>query len=1675
MNVRDLRQYVINKCGEDTLHLLGSSKERLLQTMDGQSNTEGHVESIIASIASFASNAEEQLFYEFVQNAYDANADSLFFYANRDFLIVLNNGEPFYTDFNKENYRDGQLYNFLTKGKSLKRNDAAKLGKYGQGSKLLYTLLTDVTDFKENEEALIETIIGQKKGPYLISWYNRNQLANLLQEQGDWHHAQADDYQNNILFAKILMSYYPIAPGTSEELFSNQEALTAIKVFDKLVNPRRNLHYLNRGTALIVPLGKGKYERITSPSNLENVRTRLGGFASITKNQERNAGKTVQHIYVMGEEIEQHEAQSVFVKFEVERNAFEYHFAFNPVFAERNYVNLFKVLPILETKFQLGFIVDCQKFDVDDSRQRIVDKEKTKNQLIRAFTELVKRLREIKVSDPKKFDYIYKAIIASKSVAGDDFKFIRDAFQAVLIPFLREFVLCDTGEYAPELEVRKPADDLNISLSALGITKYKWIDQSIKTDLNRLKIYPKEIDFPALLQDADSGKLAQWILTLSDETYAHFFEMADTNKYHTAVIGLRLFRSNRGNLYSFEELKSTSNIYFAIEANIPFGDCERIVEILSDIDRKNYLEELFKKIKANIDYFQSSDSAKEDAANLLAWIQQQDAAFVGRIRSEIPLFQNWHDEYVPFKQLLLGRPEGSILFDNYTVKGFIPNAVRENGWLLDPQKEQKECWHWVVKNWDAIKEREQWGENTHQYIADVTAAYNAVPVEPSLFFNKNKLTLYLNEEGLPIDDQQYLINNVSRLTAVDYAYLREKLPNWGLTPYAYIQDLKEGPFSINSIHILNIVGDGIEVDERLLKIIIALSDNFLSHCRTEVSSGKFLITKLYGGLNYSNSVSKELEQELEAAHIYHIPELVQEWLEVESSRYLLNQNEDLLAKAIQRVEHPLMLLPYAKGASDTVLECLFKRNQVIEIDSKLTPEDYKWQLIELAVKRDSPEHRYKDVVFSAIQHESKSLPLSIIDEFTFVGDHKYSVYELKEDYKEDNQSIDSFFACLPSEDAVAYFKEHYYNGKKDTISAIELFNYLRREYLSIAQLRFCLDYALTNKDSCRDLELDEQESLTEALDMILQNNFVGFNRHLLIKGLDLNIQAYADRELLSDNEQMPNIIHHWLDQHPEGVKLFSHLITEQDPFLVTRKSLLNDLPCADLSDFFDGNNELEINRTLGWAQSKQLTYAYDSNRFKTMMTLIKTLPHDYKPLPLLRYTGKVALDRGDKDSPIPTFTLEFYQKGAAFLSWKNWNGGQFQRRLASSRSLSQFFEQQTVFVYDDEDLFLDHMLDHTHRWNVLTSADLYGYPEYDDPVYQTWKASTQSAGITLYTSRSSINMSFCIREGEYTVFSDKMRNSVCGFDEISKRVIIQQPNPEGLSVMKTLAKYIGSMHFFKEPFIALQSLYVDQLELIQQAAKQADESDGKSLIDLSNSTLSEEQVQETVNKISAETAEHIEQVNVITQQMNTEELSKLTDLAEPIKQLIGKLDEESIERIAKDKDKILDMLEEQDIADQDEKESKVRQIIGFIGELIYGYYLEHKHLVRDRDFVHAALKGVGEYDFEIKTEHLFVDVKTTLYSLKDGTAPFYLHRSQNQFMQKHPDSKYHIVRISLLDLNLKSSYEDLRAIYGVHANPLENDMLREDCEALAKKYWRGVRIEEFDALAPEYVIRIEQK
>ena len=157
-----------------------------------------------------------------------------------------------------------------------------------------------------------------------------------------------------------------------------------------------------------------------------------------------------------------------------------------------------------------------------------------------------------------------------------------------------------------------------------------------------------------------------------------------------------------------------------------------------------------------------------------------------------------------------------------------------------------------------------------------------------------------------------------------------------------------------------------------------------------------------------------------------------------------------------------------------------------------------------------------------------------------------------------------------------------------------------------------------------------------------------------------------------------------------------------------------------------------------------------------------------------------------------------------------------------------------------------------------------------------------------------------------------------------------------------------------------------------------------------------------------------------------------------------------------------------------EKKPGYLQNIGYIGELIYEQYLKNAKIKYD----YAAARGVGDYDFSLDAvdsrPKTYVDVKTNLYSFKEEAVPFYIHKSQNRFMQEHPEEPFRIVRISLTDLDLNKSYERMRDLYGPETDYEASEELREYCQKIARDYWRKARIEEFDAASPEYGIKIER-
>lgn len=1640
MKVRDLRQYIktISK-GNETLHLVGANKEYFLNMMSGQGQT---VDALITGAASFANNAKEQLFYEFVQNAYDANADTLLFYANEDFLIVLNNGEPFYTDMDifdlpdGEEPRDGQLYNFLAKGKSLKLNDNEKLGKYGQGSKLLYTLLADIDYNVDTEELLKDAIINNKKGPYLVSWNNMSQLDAWLINGDEWVPSQADDVENNILFAKILMSYYPIAPGQDIDKFSNEEAQKAIEAFSSLVDPPRNKSFLTRGTALIIPLGKGKYQTIIEENNIENVCSRLGGFASITADQERNEGRSLKHIYVMGKEVEQHSVRSLFVDFEEKGKTFHYHFAFNPVFAEKNVVNFFKGLPILQTKYRFGFILDSQILEVDDSRQRITDTEKTCEQLRLAYTYLVKELKSLIKTDREKFDYIYRSLISSRPEDNnEDEQKIRKAFYDIIRPFLNEYAYTSECTYVPFDEICEEEKETNVLLKNIGINNLNWINSDCR------KRYAFHFDkkirvlgFAEMLQMADKDKLSSWIKSMSHEDYRLFQDNCVDSISDIETIPV--FRSNKNNLYSWEYLRTDSNVYYMAQS-MPhiFVGQEYIEEpVCMDYESEDY-GILLNKIKKNLLDLRETSMGRDAVCQVLCLIAENCPVYIDEIKNEIAVLQNRKGNYLPFSDLFEKRLDGTILFDNFCVKGSIPECVKQQCWLLGHKDNLGLVWNWIVKHFDELKAEDGWGGDTDAYLRDLQYAYKLEDLSSYRTF----LNLYLDEDGKPVKEPCYSIENIDYLTEDEYKKLQFSYSQHNFVPYRYEGILNTPPFIMSTLYVNDLVDPNLRVDFSTLSILYKISSEpFLHKYRVIGDNDSYLIQPLNGGKNYTNDLDLDIRKALVEIGFYYVPEKVQKLISSETNAFNITR-EDFAKSVIDKINDKYLIFPIIRNCGSAVVEHYIKSIKHISIDQKIAESDIRWQIIKFAELHSNPENNFKQTIFECIRHNNECLPENIKDNIFVAFGHEYNLYDLITGYQEENEHIDSFLDCLPFPDGADWFKRQFYSDKKESVSEKEIYDELKISYLSIEQLRFCLDYSLNSEPDCYNLEISDDESLGETLDMIKTNQYKGFDKFFEIKDFDSESQVFAEQTLLIENEKLPIEMQRWLERNNDAVDLFDELRTESEPYISVRKSIRSNEVSFAMPDFAD---EKKTIATIEWLLNSKFTYVYGENAYDTVQRIIERIPEDLENKIFLKYSGDIVLK--ESSSVCPVFTLNEYDDNSCFLSTYSWTPT-FLDMLKNNKDVQSFFKREVVYAYRELELLSKHKLHKAPRLEVFIKAHDGDYQEISSEPYTIWKSMPDSKGILIKTSKKPIGINFAMHINKEQVFSVGIDNKEFGFDTNSL-VIVQYPNKDKLSPLKMIEKHIADMDFFKQPFIVLQGLYVDQLEKLERMAEEKG-------VDITTIVLSSS---DFVNSNGSG---------------NNANLKVDEDKFESVKKLTEVFDADELMELADNKDKILEILHDSKDAEDETQESKVRQTIGYIGELIYEQYLKSK----DKDYKYAAIEGVGDYDFHNITDKVYIDVKTTLYSLKDGLAPFYLHKSQNEFMQKHPDEKYHIVRISLNDLDLQKSYERLRDTYGKDANPLADERLKEACEKIAQKYWKGAKIDDFDELSPEYSIRIEKK
>lgn len=1645
MKIRDLRTYIADRCNieEPDLSLLGDSEEPFLRSLWGDDKS---VESLIEESANFAQHSEEQLFYEFVQNAFDANATDLFFYVNREYLIVLNNGEPFYTDkkVKGEEPRDGQLYNFLAKNKSIKYNRDDKLGQHGQGSKLLYTLLID-DSVGHNRPALIKAIRDEKKGPVLISWANSVQLQNFLLDRYDWTYETPYDDRENLLVAKIVLSYYPIMPGIDESLFSEKDYHRVVAAFKDLVDPKRNENRLKQGTALIIPLGEGQYEKIFAKQNKEKVLARLGTFASIQKDKMHNVSKKLERIYVFGNETELRPVASIHHSTKIKGEEYNFHFAFHPDFADDNCVNFFKALPILQTRYHLGFIIDSQDFDTDPSRQRLLFQDTVAEQMSLVFPEILKQIISFKKTDPDKFYIFYSSLLSSKILIDDNDEIVKlkAAFEATFKPFLCDNVLSISGNYIPLSKARCSKTFINFDLRELGIDQFEWINKEVGEMYQKnIGVHIAEGTVSELVCVADTNKLIRWIAKIRPEVYKKFHKACIAELWHdTNYQTTKLFRSNKGNLYSKTEILSSSRILFfndVVKKDVfeAWDDAEFIEEPIT-LMAEPYLECLYNKIAGNESYFASTNASKELACTILSLYVSISSAYDKKDKvSRLAILSNRLGQRVSFDQLFYSRPDSTVLFDNFMVKGYLPQSASET-WFVT----EKNRWKWIENNFTSIVALKDWDEMSRDYIHDIVSTFKARPYLPKPFptsipqqISFTPLSLYLSEDGIPVATKQFkLKNNGKKLSEDEYNLIKKTFPSSSLCYYKNLSTLTQDPFKLDSLSVEDLVVESSPYSLDVIQVFFKLEPDILDKWFIVKESRGYSLHKLGGKDNYiSADLSSLVRNCLKSGNFVEIPEEVIPFIKEDKKESYIPSSVDFLKKAIDRCPYCEELLPLVEKSDETIKYKYLNKITLWFDQQPISEEDIRWRVLNFGIQNQT----FRSAIFSKIQFCNNCLPSSVKKSEIKLRSHEYNVYDLNKDIEKANADVESFLSILPDRKA---FKDAYYAATQEDVTKEFLYNALNKRSLSVVQLQFCIDYSIDQNMLSNTLCLSDNNNLTAALDMLLNEKYTQFDKYFSIPGFNKSTQIFAESNLLVEEEKLPTVLYNWLVKNETAVNLIDGLQTSDNYYIKIRKSILDNSDYRiNVKDF--SLNLRSVRNTVLWLRALGRTFAFGEPAFKTTMDIINSLDDNYTDLPMLSYTGILSNPTDEEKTPVPLFMISDPVYNSYFVHTDR--SSQIHNQLVKSENFRKMVRQNgSFFITPSIDFLTRHRLNKKHVLRSEKSAnDSSSYKEWEDAVYLAWKEKTS---LSIWLSPQKISSYFCISCLDDIVYKEARDESDMGY-QYKKRVIIKYPNNNNLSVLKNLelAAQNSDLDWFLPDFVQLQGMFLDKLEQLQSIANEKGT---------------------TIESVIDSSANHNSQNNQSSGNITVSE-----DKREYIQLIADSLEPDVLELISKNVDLVLDALEG---AMDKEPESKVRQIIGYIGEQIYELYLKDKLKIR---YENVADQGKGEYDFVKTDENVYIDVKTNLYSLKDGNAPFYIHKSQNRFMQKNPDSQFRIVRISLTDLDLIDEYKRLRCEVGKDIDPRSDEKLMKECRKIAEKYWKKAKIETFVSSSPEYSIKIER-
>lgn len=532
MQVRNLNEFVTFRIGhtEDT-----ERQKKWQEKIFGESyNIKQH----ISHLTKFATETGTQIFYEFLQNANDAKAESVSFFIDEGNLLVVNTGLPFYSDkhaTNKPTDKKGQLYALLTKGD--KFEDSESDGKYGQGAKLLYNLLLD-TD-QRAEEALYDTIATQLKGPILFSWSNPDSFEHFRYSTlNDLYFTGDCDNEKIPLLCKIINTSYPAFLGETSNgkvLFSKGELKKCLDFLEKCKLPP----FARSGALLYIPLGKNQHREL------------LGLLQGDLKTGMSGALCHLKHLKT----IEINDEHLKKANFEIIDFDF-FTLGLPEQQTSTDFYNFYARYPITATKYGLNLIIDSQKYGITSARQHIETDEDSKKSLAQISEAIVKHINKIGQGKDKNIAQLITLIrcVLSSKPRGIDSLNIKKLFHDDLLEAIKRNLPTTENTIGNTDNAFVKKTKMPINLKELGINWHFLHEKLADCEIGKLGI--KEANIIKILREANQSALTQWIRGLNNAQYDSLLSEIESQATPQDITDLRFVRANDHSVYSPKELGS---------------------------------------------------------------------------------------------------------------------------------------------------------------------------------------------------------------------------------------------------------------------------------------------------------------------------------------------------------------------------------------------------------------------------------------------------------------------------------------------------------------------------------------------------------------------------------------------------------------------------------------------------------------------------------------------------------------------------------------------------------------------------------------------------------------------------------------------------------------------------------------------------------------------------------------------------------------------------------------------------------------------------------------------------------------------------------------------------------------------------------------------------------------